>query len=97
MFTMKKKNAMSTGGITADRSLGTARRARPAMVTVSWKKPVGRGRTGVRSMVGGMSMVVIGGPPWLRRIGLVGVGVGSTSGSTGVASVGRRRTGARRC
>ena len=32
MFTTKKNNAMKTGGITASRSRGTARSARPAMV-----------------------------------------------------------------
>ena len=35
MFTMKKKNAMNTGGMTASRSRGTARSARPAIVTMS--------------------------------------------------------------
>ena len=39
MFTMKKNSAMKIGGMTARRSRGTARRARPAMDVRSWSKP----------------------------------------------------------
>ena len=41
MFTMKKKNAMNTGGMIASRSRGTARSARPAIVMTSWMAPAG--------------------------------------------------------
>ena len=91
MFTMKKKKAMSTGGTTADRSLGTARSARPAMRRGVVEEP---GRTGPdggrvgRRVVGWTSMAVIGGPPRLRG-GSVGRSVSCRA--PGAASGRRRR------
>ena len=52
MFTTKKNSAMNTGGMTASRSRGTARSARPAMVITSWTKPAGRGRMALARIAG---------------------------------------------
>ena len=45
MLTTKKNRAMKIGGITASRSRGTARRARPAMAVMSDVRPAGLART----------------------------------------------------